>query len=111
MRLRWSTRAEPCRMPAVNQRANQLARYLRSRGVGPDQSVGVCLERSMEMVTSLLGVLKAGGAYLALDPTARPEHLGVHGARCGRVVGDWPEAAGSSVRRRRRGDLRRSGAS
>ena len=60
---------------AVNQRANQLARVLRSRGVGPDQPVGVCLERSMELVPSLLGVLKAGGAYLALDPTAHPEQL------------------------------------
>ena len=74
---------------ALNQAANQLARYLRSRGVGPDQSVGVCLERSLEMVTSLLGVLKAGGAYLALDPAAPPEHLAhlVRDAGVAMVVG------------------------
>ncbi|HEY3045173.1 MAG TPA: amino acid adenylation domain-containing protein [Vicinamibacterales bacterium] len=59
----------------LNQRANQVARDLRARGVRPDQPVGVCLERSLELVTSLLGVLKAGGAYVALDPAARPDHL------------------------------------
>ena len=59
----------------LNQRANQVAHCLRARGVRPDQPVGVCLERSLELVTSLLGVLKAGGAYVALDPAGRPDHL------------------------------------
>lgn len=53
---------------ALNRRANQLARFLRSRGVGPDVVVGLFLERSIEMVVGLLAVLKAGGAYLPLDP-------------------------------------------
>jgi amino acid adenylation domain-containing protein len=59
----------------LNQRANQLARHLRSNGVGPDQLVGICLERSLEMVIGLLGILKAGGAYLPLDPTYPPDRL------------------------------------
>src|SRR4030095_14885376 len=44
-------------------RANQLARYLRARGVGPDVVVGLCMDRSIEMVVSLLAILKAEGAY------------------------------------------------
>ena len=52
----------------LNQRANQLARYLRRRGVGPGVRVGICIERSLEMVVGLLGILKAGGAYVPLDP-------------------------------------------
>jgi len=52
----------------LNCRANQLAHYLRNQGVGPETLVAICLERSIEMVVGLLGVLKAGGAYLALDP-------------------------------------------
>ena len=53
---------------ALNERANQLARYLRASGIGPDDLVGICLERSFEMVVGLLGILKSGGAYIPLDP-------------------------------------------
>ncbi len=52
----------------LNERANQLARHLQQRGVGPDVLVAVCLERSLAMVISFLGVLKAGGAYVPMDP-------------------------------------------
>jgi amino acid adenylation domain-containing protein len=60
---RWLTYQE------LNQNANQLAHYLRRLGVGPEVKVGICMERSLEMVTSLLAILKAGGAYVPLDPT------------------------------------------
>ncbi|MDB5059708.1 MAG: Glutamate-semialdehyde aminotransferase [Chloroflexi bacterium] len=52
----------------LDQRANQLARYLLTLGLGPEVLVAICLERSLEMVVGLLGILKAGGAYLPLDP-------------------------------------------
>ncbi|WLQ16387.1 amino acid adenylation domain-containing protein [Hahella aquimaris] len=60
----------------LNRRANQLARYLREdAGAGPDALVGVCLERSLDMVVSLLAVLKAGAAYTPLDPHYPRERL------------------------------------
>jgi amino acid adenylation domain-containing protein len=59
----------------LNRRASQLARYLRGLGIGPEAVVGVCLERSVEMLVGLLGALKAGGAYLPLDPTYPAERL------------------------------------
>ncbi len=59
----------------LDQRATQLARYLRKQGVGPDVVVGVCIERSLEMIVGVLGVLKAGGAYLGLDPAYPQERL------------------------------------
>ena len=52
----------------LNQRANQLAHRLRILGVGPEVIVGICLPRGIEMMVGLLGIFKAGGAYLALDP-------------------------------------------
>jgi amino acid adenylation domain-containing protein len=57
----------------LNRRANRLAHRLRALGVGPDVPVALCLERSPALVEAALGVLKAGGAYLPLDPTAPPE--------------------------------------
>ena len=51
----------------LNARSNQLAHYLQKRGVGPEVPVGVCLERSADMVVALLAVLKAGGAYVPFD--------------------------------------------
>ncbi|MGB7440890.1 MAG: amino acid adenylation domain-containing protein [Coleofasciculaceae cyanobacterium] len=59
----------------LNSRANQLAHHLRTLGVKPDVSVGICVERSLEMVVGLLGILKASGAYVPLDPAYPPERL------------------------------------
>lgn len=52
----------------LNSRANQLAHYLRSQGIGPESLVGVYLDRSFYMLVAVLGVLKAGAAYVPLDP-------------------------------------------
>src|SRR5262249_54260454 len=59
----------------VDPRAGELAHRLRRLGAGPDRVVGVCLERSAELVVSLLAVLKAGGAYLPLDARYPAERL------------------------------------
>src|ERR1700730_14657071 len=59
----------------LNEPANKGAHYLRKRVVGPDGLVGVCLERSPEMIIALLAVWKAGGAYVPLDPTYPLERL------------------------------------
>ncbi|MBL0730309.1 MupA/Atu3671 family FMN-dependent luciferase-like monooxygenase [Piscinibacter sp. HJYY11] len=53
----------------LNRRANQLARRLKSLGVGPDVLVGLCAERSVEMMVGLIAIHKAGGAYVPLDPS------------------------------------------
>jgi len=60
---------------ALNRRANQLAHYLWRRGVGPEMPIGICAERSIDMVVGLLGILKAGGTYVPLDPTYPQERL------------------------------------
>ncbi|MFZ0321784.1 MAG: amino acid adenylation domain-containing protein, partial [Candidatus Sulfotelmatobacter sp.] len=60
---------------ALNDRANQLAHYLMQRGVGPEVRVGLLLQRSPEMVLGLLGVLKAGGVYIPLDPNYPEQRL------------------------------------
>ena len=53
----------------LNQRANQLAHYLRSEGVSSDTLVGVCLPRTEHMLIATLGIMKAGGAYVPIDPS------------------------------------------
>ncbi|HEU4834404.1 MAG TPA: amino acid adenylation domain-containing protein, partial [Pyrinomonadaceae bacterium] len=59
----------------LNSRANQLAHHLRQMGVGPEIVVGIMMERSVAMMCSVLAVLKAGGAYLPLDPAYPAERL------------------------------------
>ena len=59
----------------LNDPANQLARELQKRGAGPDQLVGIYLERSLELMVSLLAVAKAGAAYLPMDPDLPPARL------------------------------------
>jgi len=59
----------------LNARANRLAHHLRALGVRPEVRVGICVERGLEMMVGLLAVLKAGGAYLPLDPAYPAERL------------------------------------
>ncbi|HEY9157249.1 amino acid adenylation domain-containing protein [Candidatus Binatus sp.] len=59
----------------LNRRANQLANHLRLLGVRPELPVAICLKPSVEMVVGLLGILKAGGVYLPLDPAYPKERL------------------------------------
>ncbi len=59
----------------LNQRANQLARYLLKRGVGPEVPVSMCLDRGPGMMVALLGILKAGGAYVPLDSRLPDDRL------------------------------------
>jgi len=59
----------------LNARANQLAAYLLKLNVGPDTLVGICVERSLDMLVGLLGILKSGGAYLPLDPAYPAERI------------------------------------
>ncbi|HEX8186687.1 MAG TPA: amino acid adenylation domain-containing protein, partial [Blastocatellia bacterium] len=60
----------------LNERANNLAHHLRRLRVGPESLVGVCLERSADLVVAIMGVLKSGGGYVPLDPAYPRERLG-----------------------------------
>ncbi len=53
---------------SLNEKSNKLARYIISRGIGPEKVVGVMMERSIDFVVAVLAILKAGGAYLAINP-------------------------------------------
>src|SRR5262249_51814068 len=59
----------------INARANKLARFLWTHGVRHETPVGICVERSLEMVVGLLGILKSGGAFAPLDPAYPRERL------------------------------------
>jgi amino acid adenylation domain-containing protein len=102
----------------LNARSNQLAAHLRSLGVGPEVPVALYLDRSLEMVVAILGVLKAGGCYVPIDlaypkervafmleDTAAPvlltqaslaSSLPAHPATVLRIDSDWPEIAAES---------------
>ncbi|GFE83414.1 hypothetical protein GCM10011487_54140 [Steroidobacter agaridevorans] len=59
----------------LNRRANQLAHYLRTLNVSPEQRVAVCMHRSFDLIVALIGILKTGGAYVPLDPSYPAERL------------------------------------
>jgi amino acid adenylation domain-containing protein len=102
----------------LNRRANQLAHYLRGLGVNLEVRVGICVERSVDMVVGLMGILKSGGAYVPLDPSYPAERLRfmmedaqvpvlltheswvdrlpAHKARVVCLDRDWPEISGQS---------------
>jgi non-ribosomal peptide synthetase component F len=67
--------AEELSYAELDRRSNRLARYLASVGIGPDQLVGLCMERSPAMVVASLAILKAGGAYVPLDATLPADRL------------------------------------
>lgn len=99
----------------LNMRANQLARYLQTLGARPEIPVGMCLERSPDMIVALLAVLKSGAAYVPLDPVYPEERLrfmvedsgmgllltqeglaprfGAIAVRCVNVDGEWQRIA------------------
>ncbi|HSU14828.1 non-ribosomal peptide synthetase, partial [Longimicrobium sp.] len=103
----------------LDHRSNQLAHVLRKRGVGPETRVGVCMERSLELVIALAAITRAGGAYVPLDPESPPDrlrfvvddagvsHLLCHRHLAGRVPAEglvtliadplWAQAAGEST--------------
>ncbi|MEU7133058.1 amino acid adenylation domain-containing protein [Streptomyces sp. NPDC046261] len=60
----------------VNERANRIAHHLRDLGAGPEALVGLCLERGIELLPALLGILKSGAGYLPLDPANPADRLG-----------------------------------
>ncbi|CAA0123883.1 Tyrocidine synthase 3 [BD1-7 clade bacterium] len=75
---------------ALNQQANQLAHYLQQQGVTPNSAVGICLQRSSQMTVALLAVLKAGAAYVPMDPGFPAERLAF-------MTQELQQAAGMSV--------------
>ena len=89
----------------LDRRANQLANHLIAFGAGPESRIGVCLDRSLEMIIALLGILKSGGAYVALNPTDPPERLTFMLADAavsmlltrGDLIAGWPDIAAKVI--------------
>ncbi len=84
----------------MNRRANRLAHYMRSMGIGPEQTVGIYMERCADFVVAMLAVLKSGGAYVPLDPSYPKDRLAYMAEQSGirmlltqsKVAEDWSMA-------------------
>ncbi|MEO6502529.1 MAG: amino acid adenylation domain-containing protein [Jatrophihabitantaceae bacterium] len=74
-RIAVTSGADQLTYAELNARANRFAHYLISLGVGPGSVIGVCLDRTVDLMVSILGILKSGAAYLPLDPTYPQERL------------------------------------
>ena len=81
----------------LNRRANRLAHHLIDLGVGPDDRVAVCMERSVAMVVTLLAILKAGGAYVPIDPVHPVQRLTELLADCNPVVVLTDQVGGAAL--------------
>ncbi|MEO3849884.1 amino acid adenylation domain-containing protein [Streptomyces sp. B8F3] len=83
----------------LNARANQLARHLIDRGVGPEERVAVVLPRSVDLVVALLAVLKAGGSYVPIDPSYPAERISfmIEDSRSTLILADPIDAGGYST--------------
>ena len=84
----------------LSHRADEVARRLRALGVGPDVKVALYLERSIELVVAMLGVLTAGGAYVPLDPLHPRQRLAYIIGRRRTAGHDHPDAVAGRERRR-----------
>ncbi len=73
--VRQAGREEQWTYRELNERANQLARHLKTLGAAPEQRIGICLERSLATFAAVLGVLKSGAAYVPLDPAYSAQRL------------------------------------
>lgn len=76
----------------LDRMSNQIARYLRTRGVGPGSLVGIYFEKSCHLFAAILGVLKAGGGYVPIDPKCPLERIRciVDDARIKIVISEGP---------------------
>ncbi len=74
----------------LNRRSNQLAHHLMQQGIGVEDMVGLCLDRSVNMIVGLLGILKAGAAFVPMDPGYPPERLRhiIKDTACAVIVSD-----------------------
>jgi amino acid adenylation domain-containing protein len=70
----------------LDERANQLAHHLRALGIGLEMRVGLCVERNLDMYVALLGILKAGAAYVPVEPTTPPARMAAIFADAGAVA-------------------------
>ncbi len=82
----WSSEDRGLTYAELNRRANRIAHRLRRMGVGPRSCVGVCSLRSLEVIVAFLAIIKAGGAYMPLDPTYPRERLALMATETGAPV-------------------------